>query len=309
MSLTYTDFGVYEDVTGLKNGQYELGGLVFGTRSPWLVKNNFLVQMFDAAEGSITTGDVAYPNEDGTKFGVDFRSGMVLNFDMALWKKGQPASDDLSVLQSMWRDKKWRINPNAVTTLRMNRGGRTRRVYGRPRKFKPSYGAIERGWAPITADFQCSDECFYDDLETIHEVGLANPPTAGLVLPTTAPVRIRQFAAAYTNITVSGDYDTWPVFVIKGPVTNPTITYDNLWKIQLITSLNHTQELSIDTRPWHRLTLRNDGVNLSGVYTADSVVMREMMFSPGLHDLVYTGVDPTLTSRLTTSWRNAWSTP
>lgn len=307
--VMYHKYSHAPDVTGLSHGQYELGGLVFGTRSPWLVKNDYLVQSFDTESGTISVGDVPYPNEDGTRFGVDYREGQVLTFDMAVWRRAQPSYDQVSKLQSMWRNPEFRTTPNAVTTLRMNRGGRTRRVYGRPRNFKPTYGNIERGWAPITATFACSDNNFYDDLETSREIGLANPPTAGLVLPTTAPVRITQHSAVYTNITVQGDAPSWPVFRIHGPVTEPTITYDDKWQIKLLISLNHRQDVTIDSRPWYRQTLRNDGANLSGVYTADSVVMRDMAFTPGLHNLVYTGIDPTLTSRITVGWRNAWSTP
>jgi hypothetical protein len=297
------------DVTGLYNGQYELGGLVFGTRSPWVVKNNFLVQAIEVGESSGQYGDVTYPNEDGTKFGVDFISGMALTFDMALWTRGLQGYDDVSQLQSMWKHPKWRNTPNAVTTLRMNRGGRTRRVYGRPRKCKITYGAIERGWAPITADFQCADESFYDDLETVQEIGLVNPPTAGLALPITTPIHIQQFASAYTNITVKGDKPTWPVFRIDGPVTNPSFSLDNTWTVTLLLSLNHQQYLTIDTRPWQRLTMQDDSINRAGYFTANSPIMREMAFEPGLHDLVYNGIDPTLSSRLTVGWRNAWSTP
>lgn len=297
-------------MTALSLGQYQLAdSVVFGTRSPWLVHNDFLVQQLEVAEGGISNHDVAYPNEDGTKFGVDFRTGMTLAFDMSLWKKGVSGLDDASILQSAWKDPKYRTTPNAVTTLRICRGGRTRRVYGRPRKFKTSFGAIERGWAPITADFQCADESFYDDTPTIQEIGLVNPPTAGLTLPTTVPLHLSQYAAAYTNIQIDGDRPTWPVFRIDGPVTNPTLAFDNTWTAKLLLSLDHTQHVIIDTYPWARTTIQDLLINRSGVYTATSPMMREMALIPGLHDLVYTGIDPTLTSNLTITWRPAWSTP
>lgn len=309
-AIFYEDFGINEDVTGLKNGQYELGGLIFGTRTLWLVPNNYLVQKFQTTEGAATIGDVPLPNEDGIRFGVDFRGGQAITFDMALWNKGrEQAYDDVSVIKGIWQHPKWRTKAGEVTTLRMNRGGRTRRVYGRPRKFQEAYGSIERGYAPITADFQCIDESFYDDLELTQTIGLANPPTAGLVLPTTAPVRIQQYAAAYTNVTIGGDKPTWPVYKIQGPVTNPAFQVDQQWTCQLLLSLNHTQWITIDTRPWRRLTLQNNTINKSGDYTATSPVMREMKIEPGLHDIVYTGIDPTLTSTLTIGWRPAWSTP
>jgi hypothetical protein len=193
----------------------------------------------------------------------------------------------------------------------MRTGDRTRLAYGRPRNFKETYGAVERGFAPIDCDFQCVDEVFYDDVLTIQDIGLQNPPVDGLTFPNTLPFRLTQYQQNFTTVHVGGDSETWPMFVIHGPVTNPTIQYDNTWVITLLTSIDHTQTITIDPRPWYRRTqLSGAGItNLAGAYTQDSPVMREMRFAPGQHTVLFGGLDPTLTSYLTVSWRSANGSP
>lgn len=309
----------------LDEGQYEINGFVFGTRDIWWKPNPYLVKTFgitpgtllSGAGGSLTGGstttssDASLPSEDGTKFGRDYYTGMLLSLSIEVWQRGTHVYDEIGALKGVWRARALRETSTTVTTLRMRNGDRTRLVYGRPRNFKETYGAVEHGFAPIDCDFQCVDEVFYDDVLTIQDIGLQNPPVDGLTFPNTLPFRLAQFQENFTTVHVGGDSETWPMFVIHGPVTNPTIQYDNTWVITLLTSIDHTQTITIDPRPWFRRTqLSGAGItNLSGAYTQDSPVMREMRFAPGQHTVLYGGLDPTLTSYLTVSWRSANGSP
>lgn len=312
----------------LKEGQYEIGGLVFGTRDPRRNPNPYLVSQFDVTPGTLISGaggnlssssgsagtytaDASYPNEDGMKFGQDFYTGMVLTWSIDIWQRGKMVYDEISQLKGIWRNPQFRQNSNLVTTIRMCRGGRTRLVYGRPRDFKETYGEVERGWAPIDCAFQAADEVFYDDELKVQTIGIQNPPVNGFTLPATAPFRFQQYQEQYTTIHVEGDYPTWPQFVINGPTTNPTIQFDNDWTITLLTSIDHTQTITIDPRPWRRMTLKTGAVvnNISGTYTQDSPTMRQMRLTPGQHTLLFGGFDPSLTSTLNVSWRDAYGSP
>lgn len=314
------------DPVPLANGQFDIDGFVFGTRDIWYNPNPYLVLAFQVTPGTLSSGaggnqssgsgttttpDATLPSEDGTKFGRDFNTGMLLSLSLAVWQRGTHVYDQIGALKGLWRDRRRRNVSNAVTALRMCVSDRTRLVYGRPRNFKETYGAVEHGWAPIDCDFQCADEMFYDDVLHVQDIGMQNPPVDGLVFPNTLPFMMAQFQENYTTVHVDGDYETWPMFVIHGPVTNPTIQYDNTWTITLLTSIDHTQTITIDPRPWYRQTrLSGAGLtNLSGAYTQDSPVMREMRFAPGQHTVLYGGLDPSLTSYLTVSWRAAYGSP
>lgn len=296
----------------LRLGQYDMDGFVFGTRTPFAVPSDFLVNDFQIDEGAIDDVDDVMPFEDGTIFGVDTRSGQNITFKVYLWKKGQPALDDLTRMRTAWRGDSVRFRSGLVTTLRMNKQGRTRLVYGRPRRFAPTFGRMELGWGEVDCDFKCVDENFYDDVQRELDLEMGALPTAGLVAGFTLPATISQFAPAAGTFVIEGNNPTWPTFIIYGPVINPEITIINHYTIKLNVNLNHTETISIDPRPWRRLTFKTSAgltYNQSGRYTVDSPTMREMSLPPGVHNMTYRGIDETLSSHVTIGWRNAYSTP
>jgi hypothetical protein len=94
--------------------------------------------------------------------------------------------------------------------------------------------------------------------------------------------------------------------LFNGPVTNPYITIDGR-KTALTMNLVAGQQAVIDTAPWARTVLRYPGPsNISGNLTRDTR-MSAMALMPGPHELVFGGVDPSGTSKVTIQWRNAWS--
>lgn len=319
-----------DDTINLLDGQYEINGVVFGTRNPRLNPNPYLVKSFEVEPGTLTNGtggnlsqasgttgvltaDSSLPMEDGTRFGVDFSTGMVLTWSIDAWRPGNFVYDDVAALKSAWRDPKLRTQSNVNTVLRICRGGRTRLVYGRPRKFKETYGNMEQGYAPIDCQFQCSDESFYDDNVQVKTIGLINPSVNGAVYPTVYPKRFQSNQEAFTTVVVQGNFPTFPQYKITGPVLNPKISVANGWTLKLNAYIDNYDYLIIDPRPWRRYMefIIADGrrMNAMGFVTADSPTMREMYLEPGQHSIVFDGIDPTNTATLEIGWRNAWATP
>lgn len=297
-------------VVQLRLGQYELDNdFIFGTRTPYAVPNDFLVNEFGVEPGEIRSVDSEMPQEDGTQFGVDYRGGMNLVWRINLWKKGQPALDDLAVMERAWKNPNKRLTPGEVTVLRMNKQGRTRLVYGRPRNCSPQYGMVENGWCPIDASFLCIDETFYDDEQSIMEMEMANPPVSGLRMPLRTPMRVSQSQPTFGSFSVGGDKETWPTFLIQGPVINPKVEIYGQYVFELNVALLSHEIISIDPRPWRRLTLLNGEKSRSGRYTSASATPPEMALPPGDYFAAFTGTDITLSSKLTIGWRNAYSTP
>lgn len=296
----------------LKLGQYDMNGFIFGTRTPFAVPNNFLVEDFQISEGEISTVDESMPYEDGTVFGVDTRTGQTLKFKINLWKKGKEALTDLGAMKAAWRADSVRKRSNAVVTLRMNKGGTTSLVYGRPRRFAPEYGAVERGWAPIDCDFKCVDENFYSDEQKSLTLSMGIKPSSGLQAGFTLPATITQFAPASGQFIILGDVRTNPVFIFKGPVTNPVVKINDEYTIKLNITLDFSQSFTIDPRIWRRfafITTAGNNYFRPNALSVDSPTMQEMSLSPGLHSMSYTGVDPTLTSSVTIGWRDASTSP
>lgn len=253
--------------------------------------------------------DAAYPGGDGVMFGRDFMPGRTITLDLAVSATNE--ADNLAahaVLARAWRGDSLRRTPGAVATLAMHNGGRTRVVYGRPRNFASTLLIVPQlGYSTATATFACSDDLFYSEAETSISVPLIPPPSGGLLAPLASPLTTAQVVNRPGLVTTGGLVDTWPIITVHGPVTNPKVTLTGQWFMQFSTTLASDQSLTVDTRPWARTVLRNDGASLAGSLTRDSVPLSRASV-PGATstEVVYSGTDITGTSSATVSWRDAY---
>lgn len=146
------------------------------------------------------------------------------------------------------------------------------------------------GGTPAAGDVVWADDAgFIDNIG-----GFAPPATPPLVLGGTADT-----ANAAVN---SSARASWPVITFAGPVTNPQLAYPLAGKwLQLVTALAAGQTATVDTRPWQRSVLRNDGASLAG--TVRGNLLRDLAFPAGSTVVRFSGQDPTGTCRCTVTWR------
>lgn len=282
--------------------QYQLDtdGLLFGRGTPITVA----AADFGAAE--VAVADTDRSREDGQRFGRDFYSARTITFDMTVLTRGS-ALPTLDELAAAWRADAVRSTPGAVLALRHRRGGRTRRTFGRPRRFAPTAGATLRGLVPVVADFRTVDHLFYDDAELTSTVSITEAAQGGLVLPLRPPLVLSGSGSGRAPVQVGGTESTWLVSAIHGPILNPTVQVVDQWSITLLTSIAAGQTVVVDPRPWKRTVTGSDGSNLAGAFTADSQRLSLLRIPPGTHEVILRGQDPTGTASLTTFWRAAWS--
>lgn len=288
----------------LSNLQYELDGVVFGRGT------NYLVQHVNFNDANIITNDAQFPRSDHMVFGRDYRQGMTVIFDMVLHKDRPSVGegrDLLAVLKKVWRNDSGRKIPNTVVPLRMNRHGIVSRVYGRPRSFMVDRGRIDRAYVPITAEFQCVDDLWYDDEEESNSIAIVPAAVGGLSSPLSAPLTSTGVGEKEGEISVGGDTDTWIVATIHGPITNPEIDALGQWKLKLLTTISNGDYVTVDSRPWSRGVLRNNVANVAGSITQDSPRLEEMKLPPGDHQVVLRGSDGTGTAWIEYKWRKARS--
>lgn len=287
----------------LVNGQYELGDFLFGedgTNAP-----PYRVEEFSPDTPALETNDLGIPDEDGLRMGAEYRRGRLLTFKMNVLTRGS-ALDALDDLEAAWDGDTYRQYPEAYTTLRMKRGGRTRRVYGRPRRFSATTIRSTLGWVPVTADFQCIHHHYFDDSTKESTVTIVPPTTGGFTVPFYVPFSVTGSSGSRTgSITVNGKHPSWPVYTIYGPITYPIIEMVGIGSIPLSISLSELQSLEIDTRPWVRRVTRNDGVNLAGLIDPFASALKDMYIPPGTWNFLLKGIDPTGTSYLTINWLDA----
>ncbi|WP_030777673.1 hypothetical protein [Streptomyces sp. NRRL S-920] len=305
----------------------------------------------------LEVGDQPLPGEDGNRLGRDYQRSASVTFELGVdavdapvdrhypvpywmikdrrigdWvdneaylnllkKKGSSAEwvqDGVAMLRQVWRADPIRMRPTRVAWLVHNSAGRTRRLYGRPRKFDVVHSRFAaRGYVPVICEFQAIDDRFYDEEEQVREMwdmsGFHIPwrpgrPWWGDALPPWMTQPVRKTVA----IQHAGRIATQPVIEIKGPCTAPRIEFQNLWAVKLNMTIKQGESVEIDARPWSRTVLltKHDGSqsSVADKLTRSSPRLADMTIPPGIWGahLTYTRVDkrgpgPNVQIR----WRNA----
>jgi hypothetical protein len=285
----------------LNDGEFELDGYGFGGEShPIVVQPGG----FDPGTSGLRNQDNDNGVSDGLSMGRDTKTPPLWGF--TLMTNQYSASDALDALEdaaAQWDAPDVRSTPGAVQTMRYNIGGRTRRVYGRTRRFAQTVTAgLWSGTSGAVADFQLVDGRYYDDELRQQSVTIVPASTGGLSGVLTGPISTSAGGARQGVIPdVGGKLPAPIVATIHGPITNPWIS-NGEWKIELKLTLAYDQSVTIDARPWRTTVLRNDGASLAGALTRNSRLDLARL-RPGSAELTFGGTDATGTATCSVSWR------
>lgn len=287
---------------------YELDGdFVFGSETPWLVTD------LDYGVPDAETNDTPAPRADGMLFGRDFLRGPVLSFNVVVTPDypvpghGVEATDLWGQFRSRWRATSVRSTPGAMSVLRMSRGGRIRRVYGRTRHCAAVSERTAGGWWKGTADFQCADDYFYSDQEHTNSVTIVPPQAGGYRIPPDDPWTSIGVSYSPGVIHIDGTDPAWMTFMIRGPIQRPVVEVVGHWAIGLNVILHEGEWIGIDSRPWQRGVRTSSGVDLGGALLPGSPVLSAVKLAPGAYEVVLRGVDETGTASMTAAWRETYS--
>lgn len=298
----------------LQESQFEIGGYRFGRDLP------VEVTVFDVAGAETQVGDLDLPGQDGTVFGRDTKAGVELTFELSVnTRNPQDAKREWGELATRWDAAAVRSRARQVVALRVRTPGeRTVVVYGRPRSLErtSSLALMKVGRIDGVATFQCADAYFYDDTGPDGEGGphsitltlVASAGDGGIVWPVTWPVVWGSQGVRQDAVVNRGDAPSWPVITFHGPVAQPSIELVGTGRrLSLDTTLAYDRSITIDTRPWARTILRDDGASFAGV--ARGASLSEFQLPVGQTVLAYRGTDLSGQSRCVIEWRNAYSTP
>lgn len=298
----------------LEESQFEIGGYRFGRDLP------IEVTTFDEGGAEAQVGDLDLPGQDGTVFGRDTKTGVELTFELSVnTRNPQDAKREWGELATRWDAAAVRSRPRQVVALRARTPGeRTVVVYGRPRSLErtSSLALMKVGRIDGVATFQAADAYFYDDTGPDGEGGphsitltlVASAGDGGIVWPVTWPVVWGSQGVRQDTVVNRGDSPSWPVITFHGPVAQPSIELVGTGRrLSLDTTLAYDRSITIDTRPWARTILRDDGASFAGV--ARGASLAEFQLPVGQTVLAYRGTDLSGQSRCVIEWRNAYSSP
>ena len=247
------------------------------------------------------------PSNGAKQFGRDHTLATMWQWDLHVNRdQVGNALKSLGELATAWRGRMIRDEIGAALCIRYQLGGRTRRVYGRPRRFEYSPdNLILGGFIPAAADFQCSDAQTYDDEWSIVTMGMEVAPTGGLVFPTIFPDTTLPGASRDATAVVSGDEETYPVIRFDGPLTNPALETAD-WSLSLDMTIANGEYVEIDTRPWAQTVLLNGSNSVAGAL-GKRQWLSSASLQPGTTDFIFTGSASSAGAQCEVRWRSAWN--
>lgn len=297
------------------NGVFPGANFTFGT----IASGYYLLEPYEITYADNDAGDVPMPQEDGARFGQDYRGQATITFEVGVDTVDDAATQlarhganlgAVSTMVQAWDAEAVRRRFATPAMLRTTQGGRARCFFGRPRKIAPAGSKLTRqGYTPVVATFVCVDATAYDDVEQYARVDLVPPSHHGLVGPLTTPLQMTRESEGRVSgdVTIGGTKPTWPVITIYGPIANPVCEVVGRWKAALDITLGVGERVVIDTRPWARTVLRNGSASVAGLLTRGTPRLKDMRLPKGRQDFVLRGTDATGTAYMTVAWRDAYA--
>ncbi|MFF8817817.1 hypothetical protein ACF07D_07460 [Leucobacter sp. NPDC015123] len=198
-------------------------------------------------------------------------------------------------LLGVWRADEIRDRPGVHATLMAPSG---RHVLGMPVELDPNeeYRLFDTNRAVLS--FECVDDLWYGPEEQT-TTRLAPTFTGGLPVPAAVPFVLGGGTGESDSIVqVGGDVAAWPVFEVRGPISDPWIDVPGVGRLVFRGQLAYDQVLQVDTRPWARWVKR-DGAAFPGALSPAGARLSDMAMRPGSYRVIFGGYDPSGTSLLT----------
>jgi hypothetical protein len=291
-------------VTILADHQFELlvseddsDGVVFGIGRPV----SCTADGFDAGVPEWIVQDRDNSYNGSTLMGRDVRKGSPFTWQLFVNTQEEPdALAELAAIGRAWSPDTLGepIEPGSFAVLRYQLAGRTRRVYGRPRRFGQTINnSLLFGMIPITADFQRVNALFFDDVLETDTFDLVVESGGGVVYPVVYPITSLPSGSQEGQILVGGTVKTYPIIRFTGPVVDPELITP-AWTLRLNTTILEDDWIEIDTRPWVMTVKNQSGASVAG--TLDPRLrMRDMVLTPGNQSFTLRGDSSTNTASVT----------
>lgn len=287
----------------LQDQQFELEGVVFGVDSP------IEVEEFTPSRAQIRVKDTDNDAADGARPGRDLRGAA--SWSWTLYTNQESSATALAALadlEAVWPTEELRMQPGDLTELRYALAGRTRVVYGRPRRFDPVITTkLLSGNVGVASDFAVFDHRYYEDEWQARNMSLATAASGGGVVTPFVPPFTSQPPSepTVTTIIVGGTVPTPAVITFSGPVSNPGLQVGSLWRAELADVIQAGDPVTVDSRPGWQVATRQSGSQAT--LNARETNVAELWLPPGEHTLTFFGTDLTGTATCTVKWREAHS--
>lgn len=252
---------------------------------------------FDPGSDEIITQDSSNPRRGTIAMGRDVRKASPWTWALFVNQSDtETALAEMSTLESSWKRGSW--NVGEVGVIRYSLAGRTRRVFGRPRRWASVMNnLILSGMIPITCDFQRVDPLYYGDEMETDTLDLVVTSGGGIVYPVVYPLISLPSGSNEGEIHVGGSSPTYPIIRFTGPIVNPELITAS-WTLKLSATILDGQWIEIDTRPWVMSIRNQSGAAVPGLLSP-RLRMRDLVLQPGNQSATLRGTSGTGTATCT----------
>lgn len=156
--------------------------------------------------------------------------------------------------------------------------------------------------ADIPIEMTASDPLIYSSTLHSNSAGLPSP-TAGLTFPVTFNVTFGASTGGSMIVVNAGNYITAPTFTIRGPVTNPTISFPSTGQFMTFAITLTSSDTLVVNMAARTVTLNGTANRYNTIVTGSSW----FGIPPGTWSIGVASTDSAQVAALfTTTWRDAW---
>jgi hypothetical protein len=223
------------------------------------------IDIFSGAE--IRSTDMNIPVHDGMLFGVDYAGGKSVTMNVELWAT---TAEALQLRIQEWLKATSRRELESELVIQLpdwdtatgGSGNDKVSINVRPRRRTGPVVQVETivgHTAKASVQFWATDPRLYVQGGSSTIISNATV-SGGMTFDETPDITFGAGGAAGSKIIVnSGKYDTWPTYIIRGQITNPSIEVVDqagfVWTLDLNGSLGTNDALQIKTHPRDRTIL------------------------------------------------------
>lgn len=293
-------------MAAVSEAYFELDGLAFGGSG----LGPIFVEEYDTGVAEWTGQERDQPFGDYRMFGRDTLSGPTWTFKLNIVSPDENSGSALVALNALetlmrhWRAMANSKIPGATSVLRYTRAGRTRRVYGRPRRFAYNPNKVKKGLLTADAEFVTADPYHYDDTEDVLTLNIVPPLQNGIVLPVVLPTTFAPPSRRQGVIQNSTSDASTPLqATFYGPIIDPYVEGAD-FRLGLSGTIREGESVFVDTSPGNLKVQHSSGASWAGKI-ARNTLLKDVRIPPGSSEVSFGGTDPTGLASVRLAWRPA----
>lgn len=282
------------------------GGFVVSDGTTWIACGESYSQVYLSRAPGVSAVDTTLHTQrtehsEGVLLAGGISRGFTVQLELTAW--GQTAHTDVDELVSLWDQGTSATAPWTLTTAY---GGVMRTSLGAPRKRTVDWDLRRGDVAQLVLEWESISPSWWGELHRVDIPFAASSTSGGWVFPLVFPI-----ATATTSSTASSlEVRSGPAplrITITGPIVHPQVSFSTGHRIELQTSLEAGESVTVDGRPWSLGVTDNTGASRAGALSLSSTSLTGLALPRGIHSIAFQGNSTLATATCAITWRDRFA--